>query len=598
MSSSSERVCFRRRIIKDIFRVIGLPPLILSALAHLLHVRLRWWSLPAYLLSIALAAVARVHYTDFVQRREAKQLGARLIPRVVGKWPGNIDVMLKMRKAFASNYLYNPYLELFEEYQCTTLNTRILWMDNIISMDEEHTKYVLATGFSNFWRGTAQRERMESFLGDGIFNRDDQVSPLKHRALARPFFARDRISDFELFDRHSTRALSILSDMAAANQPCDVQDLYARFTIDAASEFLFGKNMDTLSRQLPTPGSASLGERGSSTNDAWGTFVKAFEAVQRIITVRARMGIIWPVFELFNDKTAPHVDTIRQWLDPLVRQTLEEKAAFKQAGVDGNQEGKTFLQHLADSTNDVGVIRYQLLNILLAARDTTACLLTFVTYFLALHPNVARKLREEVLDVCGHGTPTYETIKKLKYMKAVIDETLRLFPPVPLNQRQSRPTSCALPPPDRTFSTISDEPLYMPKSTTFFYSTLLMQWNKALWGHDADEFDPERWIDPNRLSKFTSNPMMFTPFSAGPRICIGQNYAYNEASFFLVRLMQQFDTFTLATDAQPQSSLPPPEWKCGRGRQAVEMIRPEAAMTLFVKSGLWVRLGKAAYLGH
>lgn len=47
--------------------------------------------------------------------------------------------------------------------------------------------------------------------------------------------------------------------------------------------------------------------------------------------------------------------------------------------------------------------------------------------------------------------------------------------------------------------------------------------------------------------------------------------------------MQQFDTFAFATDAQPQSSLPPPEWKHGRGRQAVEIIRPEAAMTLFVK---------------
>jgi len=381
--------------------------------------------------------------------------------------------------------------------------------------------------------------------------------------------------------------------MAAANQPCDVQDLYARFTIDAASEFLFGKNLNTLSGQLPTPRSAGSSERGSSTDDAWGTFVTAFETVQRIITARGRMGIIWPMFELLDDKTAPYVDTIRQWVDPLVRQTLEDKLAAKQAGVRDNLEDKTFLQHLADSTEDVGMIRDQLLNILLAARDTTACLLTYVTYLLALHPNVARRLREEVLDICGHGTPTYETIKKLKYMKAVIDETLRLFPPVPLNQRQSRPMSCTLPPPDKTFPTALDQPLYMPKSTTFFYSTLLMQRNKALWGPDADEFDPERWIDPARLSRFTSNPMMFTPFSAGPRICIGQNYAYNEASFFLVRLMQQFDTFMLAADAQPPCSLPPSEWKCGRGRQAVEMIRPDAAMTLFVKGGLWVRLGKA-----
>jgi hypothetical protein len=161
---------------------------------------------------------------------------------------------------------------------------------------------------------------------------------------------RDRISDFELFDNHSSRTLSILSDLATTNQPCDVQDLYARFTIDAASEFLFGKNLDTLSGQLPTAGSAILGERGSSTDDAWGTFVKAFEAVQQIITVRGRTGIIWPVFELLDDKTAPYVDTIRQWIDPIVRQTLEERAASKQAGTSGNLEEKTFLQHLADST--------------------------------------------------------------------------------------------------------------------------------------------------------------------------------------------------------------------------------------------------------
>lgn len=169
--------------------------------------------------------------------------------------------------------------------------------------------------------------------------------------LARPFFARDRISDFELFDKYSSRALSILSDSASANQPCDVQDLYARFTIDAASEFLFGKNLDTLSGQLPTAGSATLSGRGSSTNDAWGTFAKAFEAVQQIITTRARTGIIWPVFELLDDKTTPHVDVIRQWVDPLVRQTLEDKAASKKAGIDGNLEEKTFLQHLADSTD-------------------------------------------------------------------------------------------------------------------------------------------------------------------------------------------------------------------------------------------------------
>ncbi|KAL4076590.1 cytochrome P450 [Scleroderma yunnanense] len=584
---------FRLRIAKDIVGFLLVPPLALSLCAHAARVHLGWWSPAAYFLSIVLVAFARVQYTDLVQRREAKQLGARLIPRVVGKWPGNIDVMLKLKKGLSNGYIYQAYLELFEEYQCTTLNTRFLWMDNIISMDQEHSKYVLATGFNHFWRGTAQRERLESFLGDGIFNRDDE-----HRTLARPFFARDRISDFELFEQYTSRALAILSEKATLNQPIDVQDLYARFTLDAASEFLFGKNLDTLSGKFPQPGLATQCERGSTTNDAWGTFAQAFEKLQQINTLRARTGLIWPLFELFNDKTAPYVDTIRQWVDPLVRQTLEDNAAVKQAGIERSMAEKTFLQHLADSTKDTGMIRDQLLNMLLAARDTTSCLLTYVTYFLALHPNVAAKLRQEVEDVCGDQPPTFENIKKLKYMKAVIDETLRLFPPVPLNQRQSRPVSCTLPAPDRTFPVESQRPLYMPKSRTFFYSTLLMQRNKALWGPDADMFDPERWLDPKRLSRYTSNPMMFTPFSAGPRICIGQNYAYNEASYFLVRLMQNFFTFTLASDAQPSSSLPPAEWKACRGRMAVEQVRPEAAMTLFIKGGLWVRVGKSVRAGE
>lgn len=76
---------------------------------------------------------------------------------------------------------------------------------------------------------------------------------------------------------------------------------------------------------------------------------------------------------------------------------------------------------------------------------------------------------------------------------------------------------------------------------------------------------------------------IFVGFPLGRSQCIGQNYAYNEASYFLVRLLQNFSTFKLAPDAQPSPSLPPAEWKAGRGRMAVEQVRPEAAMTLFIK---------------
>jgi len=103
-------------------------------------------------------------------------------------------------------------------------------------------------------------------------------------------------------------------------------------------------------------------------------------------------------------------------------------------------------------------------------------------------------------------------------VRAVINETLRLFPPVPLNMRESRASSCVLPPLDPTYPCADQRPLYMPGRTTIVYLPLLTQRNPALWGPDADTFDPDRWIDPKRIAKFVANPAMYAPFSAGPRI--------------------------------------------------------------------------------
>lgn len=168
--------------------------------------------------------------------------------------------------------------------------------------------------------------------------------------MARPFFARERISDFDTFEKHTSRTLAILSKCAASHTVCEAQDLFGRFSLDAASEFLFGKNLDTLSASLPTPG-AGMGPKGSATHDTWGSFARAFESAQQVITNRSRLGHFWPLFELSGDKNAPHVKVIHEWLNPLVDQALHDKAKEKQAGVCSPIADKTFLQHLTDSTD-------------------------------------------------------------------------------------------------------------------------------------------------------------------------------------------------------------------------------------------------------
>ncbi|KII90351.1 hypothetical protein PLICRDRAFT_107216 [Plicaturopsis crispa FD-325 SS-3] len=595
---------YRVRLLLDIGRTFIAPSVVLAILLRLANLDLRSWTIPTYLLFIVGCIAVRNILVNLAQARQAKQFGAKPIPKVVGKWPGNIDILMKIMRSFEEDYILDAYLALFEEYKCTTLNTRILWVDQIITMDHEHSKFVLSTGFEHFWRGFNQKERMENMLGGSIFNRDGEQWKM-HRAMARPFFARERVSDFEIFERQTTRTLSIISSISsspssAAVTPIEAQDLYSRFTLDAASEFLFGRNMDTLSADLPSPSSAAVGPKGSLTHDKWGSFAYSFEAVQQVITKRGRLGYFWPIFEVLGDKTTPHVKVIREWLDPLVRSVLQDKRREEKSDVDASSDERSFLQHLADGTDDVALIRDQLLSMLLASRDTTATLLTYITYFMAIHPEVAERLRSEVLENIGQdAAPTYESIRRLKYMRAVINETLRLFPPVPLNVRESRPYPSTLPHSDSTYSKSSDHvsppTLYMPPSTVTIYLPMLTQRNPALWGPDADKFDPERWLDPNKLAIFTKNPTMFLPFSAGPRICIGQNYALNEASYFLVRLLQRFSTFTLAADVQPPESLPPLRWRqAAKGRKREEKIWPGNAMTLYVKGGMWVRFGKAS----
>jgi len=125
------------------------------------------------------------------------------------------------------------------------------------------------------------------------------------------------------------------------------------------------------------------------------------------------------------------------------------------------------------------------------------------------------------------------------------------------------------------------------------YSVMMMHRRKDLWGPDADEFDPDRFLD-ERLHKYlVPNPFIFLPFNAGPRICLGQQFAYNEMSFMLIRLLQNFSRIELASDALHPDARPPVHWKDGLGRAPVEKFQPATRLTLFAKGGMWVRMTEA-----
>ncbi|KAG8940266.1 hypothetical protein FRC04_005448 [Tulasnella sp. 424] len=519
-----------------------------------------------YVLSLPVYWAGWIQLSNWDNERRAKKLGARLPPLIKSKKFGGLDLKERLVHGMSNDYVGVVFDELLDEVGADTARLSILWSERIITRDPDVVKFMVSTGFPHFGKGEQAQIRFRSFLGKGIFASDGERAKM-HRALARPYFARERISDYNAFQRHSAKVCDILINCAKESKPCDVQDLFARFTMDTAGEFLFGRDdFNTLDMPLAQPGAQMAeGAKSAAVEGAYGSFVNAFEAVQVLINKRLAVGMYgWTMAEFFNDPVKEHRRIVDSYLEPLVHEAVQRRKNLKPEEKGEKQEYETFLDHLADSTSDVPLIKDQLLNILLAARDTTAQLFSWTCYALALHPDVMNRLRQEVLSTYGEsGVPTYESIKTLKYL--------------PINGRA--------PFNDATVVPTRQGPLYFSAAgMPCNWSVPSMHKRKDLWGEDADEFDPDRWIDPERSRKVVENPFMFLPFNGGPRICLGQQFVYNEASFVMVRLMQLFDRFTLAQkEAAPNSALPPASWKKSKGRKPIEEAWPRNAMTLYSK---------------
>ncbi|XP_006460417.1 cytochrome P450 [Agaricus bisporus var. bisporus H97] len=547
----------------------------------------------AMIASVPLTLGAEILWDDIKIRFEAWRLGAVLPPRNRDWWPAGIGFLLKQAKATKAGYLAEGLEEAYETLGSYTINNRVLYSNRIITSDPECIKIILATQFDHFEKGPETRWLFKPLLGTGVFAVDGELWRF-HRSMTRPYFSRDRITHFDIFDRHSEHALNKLAERVREGVAVDVQDLVGRFTLDSATTFLFGHNVQSLSGRLPYPHNHPLRSQSNSPEfQNFSTrFAEAFSEAQLMTAVRSRYGVHWPLLEFWKDTMKEPMKVVKDLIEPIVEEAVRKKRQRAGVGVGKEEDGEgTLLENLVNETDDLEILRDAIMSLLVAGRDTTASTLTYAIYMLAEHPQVLKRLREEVLQKVGPSRrPEYDDLKDMKYLRATINETLRLYPAVPFNTRASN--KATLWPSHKP----GGKPYYIPANTRTPYSVFVMHRRKDLWGPDALEFDPDRFID-DRLHKYLiPHPFIFLPFNAGPRICLGQQFAYNETSFFLVRLLQKFDGFKVEVDAMSESARVPEEWKKDgkESRKKKEKIRPASHLTLHVKEGLWVTLSEAS----
>ncbi|KAM7260938.1 hypothetical protein ACFE04_026413 [Oxalis oulophora] len=204
-------------------------------------------------------------------------------------------------------------------------------------------------------------------------------------------------------------------------------------------------------------------------------------------------------------------------------------------------------------------LRDIILNFMIAGKDTTANTLSWFIYLLCKNPTIQEKIVQEIKGsllfslqekINNNNDEAHEnnivdnfvaditdaTLDKMHYLHAALTETLRLYPAVPTDGRVA------------LVDDVLPDGLKVKKGDGVYYISYAMGRMPYIWGEDAEEFRPERWLDPNGVFQ-PQSPFKFISFHARPRICLGKDFAYRQMKIFAIAMLHFF-RFRLADDTR------------------------------------------------
>lgn len=220
------------------------------------------------------------------------------------------------------------------------------------------------------------------------------------------------------------------------------------------------------------------------------------------------------------------------YIDTMLDDLIGERRAAMAAGDPGPEDLLRIMLEQAhpdtgERLDDVA-IRYQILTFLVAGHETTSGALSLALYFLSTHPEVLAAAQAEVDGLLGSdpdAAPTFEQVARFRYVRRVLDETLRLWPTAPAFARSPREET-----------TLAGRRM-RPEDWVIVLIPAIHR-DPAAWGDDAESFDPDRFLPERSRGRM---PHSYKPFGTGERACIGRQFALHEAVLVLARLLHRYD---------------------------------------------------------
>ena len=465
---------------------------------------------------LAIAYVAFKIFTSYqTQTRheaESARRGCQPVPVLPNKDPFGLLRLIEALKAGRQDRMPQYVASLIDQPgpDVHTVQAKLLSDKMTVTRDPENVEAIFAKQAQDFDIGPARLECFRPLLGIGLTTSTGEA--WRHsRALLRPQFSREQISDLNLEERHfqeMMKAIDVKSD--GWTEKLDLQPLFSDLTHDTATEFLYGQSVDS---QTAHHRSAIEKASGNTSDDM--DFGHHLETGKSWLYERMVFGKLGWLFS--SAKFTRHCKAVHEYVDAFVYAKLREPPS-----TDDEKGGKyVLLNELAKVTRDPLELRSETLHVLSAGWDTTSALLSWLFYFLARNPRVLEKLRSTVLSDFSADID-FRQLNNCRYLQNCINETFRVAAIIPVLERvATRDTT--LP---RGGGLSGTKPIFLPKDARVLVSTYGMQMRTDIWGEDVAAFRPERWGEEGKVG----GGWDFVPFAGGARKCIGR-----ESSFIIPR---------------------------------------------------------------
>lgn len=371
----------------------------------------------------------------------------------------------------------------------------------------DYIRDVLVTNHRNFVksRGLVMAKK---FLGEGLLTSEGEFHR-RQRRLAQPAFHRQRINAYA----------TVMTDYGAqtrnrwqANETLDISQEMMRLTLAIVGKTLFDANVE-----------AEASEIGKALTDVMQLF-------DRITSPFAGLLEKLPLPSNIRWLKA------KQRLDETMYRIIDER---RRSGEDRGDLLSMLLLAQDEEGDGTGMTNQQLrdeaMTLFVAGHETTANALTWTWYLLSQHPEVEAKLHDEIDTVLGGNLPTAEDVGRLIYTEMVFAESMRLYPPAWILGR-------------RVLNDYEVGDYVVPSGAIILMSPWVMHHDPRFYP-EPFEFDPERWTPNARESR---PKFAYFPFGGGPRVCIGEPFAWMEGVLLIATIAQEW-RMRLAPDQRVQT---------------------------------------------